>query len=151
MVDRTYYRLVLPAGLPPAAVQAAASAFTEDSWSDSDLEQAEYDSLPGEVSISIEEAPVGGSRVAAEAVHAALAEVGQDVAFRVSEAPKYEWLGRLVRYNPQLGWHGVDCDAEDNPVLTDQVFEAAFERTTSAAAGIEELRAILGTKWNRPG
>ena len=108
MGDRTYYRLALPATLSREAIRSAAIAFTDGHWTDEDvtrlLDNARSDQT---LWIDIEERYVGECREAAEAVLAALAEEGQDVAFTVTEDPKYEWLGTMCRYQPGRGMHEV--------------------------------------------
>ena len=104
MGDRTYYRLALPATLGRETIRMAAIAFTDGHWTDEDvtrlLDNARADQT---LWIDIEERYVGECREAAEAVLAALAEEDQDVAFTVTEDPKYEWLGTMCRYQPDKG------------------------------------------------
>lgn len=147
MSDRTFYRLVLPVSLPSAALRAAAEAFTEAEWTDANLIELRRSQVDGKVNVDVEERTTGQSRAYAEVVRERLAEHDQDVAFYVAEAPKYEWLGLRVDWAPELGWHEVDCDAEDDPLIAASTFEAVLQAAPSPAAAIEVLRLMLGTAW----
>lgn len=147
MGDRTYYRLSLPAGLDREAIRMAAIAFTNDSWTDTDVARLlDPPDLDRTVRIDIQERYVGECREAAEAVLTALREHGADVAFTVSEDPKYEWLGTLCRYQPGKGVHEVDCDASENALLTDQAFRRLCNDTEPATA-LARIRDHLGVAW----
>jgi len=114
MGDRTYYRLALPADLDPEAIRMAATAFTDDPWTDEDVTRLLDHTRPDQTLwVDIEERSVGECRDAAEAVLTALTDEGQDVAFTVTEDPKYEWLGTLCRYQPGKGMHEVVSTASE--------------------------------------
>ena len=69
MGDRTYYRLALPADLDPEAIRMAATAFTDDPWTDEDVTRLLDHTRPDQTLwVDIEERSVGECRDAAEAV-----------------------------------------------------------------------------------
>lgn len=124
MGDRTYYRLALPADLDREAIRMAAIAFTDEPWTDDDVTRLLDHTRPDQTLwVDIEERSVGECRDAAEAVLTALTDEGQDVAFTVTEDPKYEWLGTLCRYQPGKGMHEVSTasDFETYPGVRDGV------------------------------
>ncbi len=151
MGDRTYCRLALPATLSREAIRSAAIAFTDGHWTDEDvtrlLDNARSDQT---LWIDIEERYVGECREAAEAVLAALAEEGQDVAFTVTEDPKYEWLGTMCRYQPGRGMHEVDCDANAQAVLSDSALAALTREGSDPATILARITATLGLDWQTP-
>jgi hypothetical protein len=151
MGDRTYYRLALPADLDREAVRMAAIAFTDGPWTDDDVTRLLDNSRPDQpLWVDIEERSVGACRDAAEAVLTALREEGQDVAFTVTEDPKYEWLGTLCRYQPGKGMHEVDCDANAQAVLTDGELTVLIRTLTDPAAILDRITARLGLDWQTP-
>lgn len=151
MGDRTYYRLALPADLDREAIRKAASAFTDDLWTTDDVTRLlENSHLDQALWVDIAERSVGECRDAAEAVLTALGEVGQDIAFTVTEDPKYEWLGTLCRYQPGKGMHEVDCDANAQAVLTDGELVALIRTIADPATIVERITAALGLDWQTP-
>ena len=75
MGDRTYYRLALPADLDPEAIRMAATAFTDDPWTDEDVTRLLDHTRPDQTLwVDIEERSVGECRDAAEAVLTALTD-----------------------------------------------------------------------------
>ena len=100
--------------------------------------------------VDIEERSVGECRDAAEAVLTALTDEGQDVAFTVTEDPKYEWLGTLCRYQPGKGMHEVDCDANAQAVLTDGELATLISTLPDPAAILDQITATLGLDWQTP-
>lgn len=50
-----------------------------------------------------------------ERVAAELEQQAPEVTFLTWTDPKYEWLGSLVAYAPDLGQFAADCDAEGQP------------------------------------
>src|SRR5690606_37765226 len=101
----------------------------------------------GTVWFDCPERTVGQARQAAEAVLAVLRAHDLDVPFSVAEDPKFEWLGTLCRYHPDLGMHEADCDANGQAVLTDATYSAlaATARTPDALLG--GIREDLGLDW----
>lgn len=151
MGDRTYYRLALPPTLDREAIRSAASAFTDEPWTDQDMTRLLDCTSPDQpVWIDIEERYVGECREAAEAVLTALTEEGQDVAFTVTEDPRYEWLGTLCRYQPGKGMHEVDCDANAQAVLTDSELAVLTRESTDPATILDRITATLGLDWKTP-
>lgn len=147
--DRTYYSLTLPVTTPPEALRAAVSAFTEEHWT---LEEAtatlrDHASCVT-VCVPIEERRMGECRVAADAVLAALADLDVAVPFAVVECPKYEFLGTVCRYLPELGMHEVQCDADGTALLPAHVLRTLTTRRTDPVAVLAEVRAHLGTAWD---
>lgn len=113
----------------------AATAFTDDPWTDADVCRLLGNSCPARpIWVDIQERSVGECRAAAEAVLTALHEEGQDTAFTVTEDPKYEWLGTLCRYQPGKGMH---CHLAE---ITDPV---TGERTTLRAPTAEQLDTLV--------
>lgn len=148
MGDRTYYRLSLPTGLSNDQLHRAASAFTQDEWTVEEVEQLTRQARQDAVWVDIEERLVGECREAAEAVLAALA--GQ-VAFAVTEDPKYEWLGTVCRYDPARGMHETECDAEGEALLSAGVFKAISRAADGdPVAVVEQLHQVLGIEWSTP-
>lgn len=50
-----------------------------------------------------------------------------DASWEIWEDPKYEWLGDLYRYTPELGVFSAECDAEGTAVFTaDEVHKLAI-------------------------
>ena len=151
MGDRTYYRLALPADLDPEAIRMAATAFTDDPWTDEDVTRLLDHTRPDQTLwVDIEERSVGECRDAAEAVLTALTDEGQDVAFTVTEDPKYEWLGTLCRYQPGKGMHEVDCDANAKAVLTHGELATLISTLPDPAAILDQITATLGLDWQTP-
>lgn len=155
MADHTYYRLALPADLDREAIRMAASAFTDEPWTDDDVTRLLDNTRPDQpLWVDIEERSVGECREAAEAVLTALREEGQDVAFTVTEDPRYEWLGTLCRYQPGrrggIGMHEVACDANAQAVLTDSELRALTRATPDPTEALAKITAILGLDWQTP-
>ena len=151
MGDRTYYRLALPADLDREAIRMAAIAFTDEPWTDDDVTRLLDHTRPDQTLwVDIEERSVGECREAAEAVLTALLAESQDIAFTVSEDPKYEWLGTLCRYQPGKGMHEVDCDANAQAVLTDGELAALIRTLADPAAILDRITATLGLDWQTP-
>lgn len=118
MGDRTFYRLAIPASTPRKALRAAAEAFTGGYWTLDDVDELTAGEANGVAWIDIQERSCGGSREAADAVLQALTDHGQtDVAFTVTEDPKYEWLGTMCRFHPARGMHEVECDSNARALL----------------------------------
>ena len=94
----------------------AAIAFTAAPWGDDDVARLLAASRPDRrLCIDILERSVGECRQAADAVLGALHRQGADVAFAVTEDPKYEWLGTMCRYQPSKGMHEVDYAFLNDP------------------------------------
>jgi len=147
MGDRTFYRLTLPEGLTTDQLRCAASAFTEDEWTTEEAERLQ-DGACSVVVVDIEERLCGDCRKAADAVQEAL---GGQVAFTVTEDPKYEWLGTICRYDPERGMHETECGPDGQAVLTASSFEATSQAAQDdPAAVVEQLRRLLGIDWVSP-
>lgn len=148
MADRTYYRLALPAGLPLDVLADLASTFTGEPCTVQ--EAADHARPDGIVWVNIEQHPVGACREAAESVLEQLREHGQDVAFTVTEDPAYEWLGTICRYQPGLGMHESDCDAEARPLLAAPLLTQLCTQHDNPADVLSALHQVLGTAWCTP-
>lgn len=62
--------------------------------------------------------------------------------FRIWNDPKYEWLGGLMLYTPDLGAWGHNCDADGQPVFSvDEVLKIAEMQP-------DERRRALGLEWS---
>lgn len=75
-----------------------------------------------------------------------LVEQAPQASFELWEDPKYEWLGDLRRYTPQLGVFAADCDSEGNAVFTVEKVKnlAALPDTVNAATGDSPRARALG-------
>lgn len=64
--------------------------------------------------------------------------------FIMSEDPKYEFLGTLGIYTPELGWFSADCDADGNPVFNSRAIMDMVNTSTLTpeALGIPWLDAV---------
>ncbi|WP_137811168.1 hypothetical protein [Gordonia sp. GAMMA] len=56
----------------------------------------------------------------AEDIATSLQERSPGASWECWEDPKYEWMGRLFRFTPELGLFGTDCDADGVARFTPQ-------------------------------
>lgn len=149
MGDRTFYRLALPPGLKRSTLRRVASAFTGDWWTKGEAAGLRESAQPdGTVWVDIEERLCGECREAAEAVLEALD--GAEVAFTVTEDPKYDVPGTVCRYQPGRGMHEADCDATGTAVVTAGWVRGISETTEDPGIILSALRAELGLDWETP-
>lgn len=94
---------------------------------------------------------------AASDIASALIEEAPGCCFVLWEDPKYEWLGSLYAYTPELGLFSAACDAGGQPVLTRseiaQLIADASEGLSARQGGTmlrqitEALGAATGEPW----
>lgn len=78
----------------------------------------------------------------AEEVAAELQSVAPDASWECWEDPKYEWLGDLYRFTPDLGVFTAACDGEGQPRFTPLNVRQFMKK--AAAIDETELRRSLG-------
>ncbi|KJR10243.1 hypothetical protein UG54_01295 [Gordonia sihwensis] len=71
-----------------------------------------------------------------------LQEVAPDASWECWEDPKYEWLGDLYRFTPELGLFTVECGGEGEPLFT--AFEVRHFMAKATAVGGVDLARSLG-------
>ncbi|WP_347956138.1 DUF3145 family protein [Gordonia aichiensis] len=78
----------------------------------------------------------------AEEVASRLHEAAPDASWECWEDPKYEWLGNLYQFTPELGLFTAECDGEGQPRFT---ASEVRQFTNMAAAGQDvDLARALG-------
>lgn len=77
----------------------------------------------------------------ADEIAAKLQQDAPDAAWLCWEDPKYEWLGKLHRYTPELGLWSRECDANGTPLF---VAEEVLQFTRNPLIGMQQLRLALG-------
>lgn len=85
-----------------------------------------------------------------EEVAARLIEAAPEATFVAWTDPKYEWLGSLVAYAPDLGEFASDCDAEGQPQFTAQGMARLLgrHRDKSVSSFLEDvLPRATGELW----
>jgi len=81
-------------------------------------------------------------------IAAKLMKAAPGASFVLWEDPKYEWLGSVSAYTPELGVFSAECDANGQPVIHYQT--AAQVITEAAGAGADVLAAFaraMGRPW----
>lgn len=67
------------------------------------------------------------------------------------EDPKYEWLGDVAVYTPELGLYTQACDSDGNPVFTDLEIESVLNSVpvekASFAAMQDAFHKATGKAW----
>lgn len=98
---------------PPEQVRAVLTALAEyhlnDDW-------MSFDQMP--MSALVLGRPNVSNEVScgsADELAGTLMETAPGASFELWEDPKYEWLGSLWRYTPDLGAFSAECDADGNP------------------------------------
>jgi hypothetical protein len=74
-----------------------------------------------------------------------LVAVAPGASFIVWEDPKYEWLGLVCMYTPELGLFEHDCDSSGEPQLSDQTIQAILDRVEQATpqATVADVRVAI--------
>ena len=78
-----------------------------------------------------------------------LVEKAPHATFEGYEAPKYEWLGDLVRYRPGLGVFTSNCDSEGEPVWGTGEIRRFVTNVRTGVWTIDDLDRALGDPWLR--
>lgn len=97
--------------------------------------------LDNEVSFTDDQFRCGGTEE--------LAEILKDLGcvFDIHEDPKYEWLGTLCMYHPDLGMLTSQCDADGSPLVSvDQVLKL-LKDGYSPAERAEAIERMLGLDY----
>lgn len=81
----------------------------------------------------------------------ALIDAAPGASFTTWTDPKYEWLGVVVRYTPDLGRHQADCDQQGQAVFGEQEILRAIGNHPALAAfvGAPWTRALTGSTEER--
>ena len=67
--------------------------------------------------------------------------------FVLWEDPKYEWLGSVEAYTPELGRFTAECDANGTPVLTPEAIKAMIDKAADLDALREAMARATGAAW----
>jgi hypothetical protein len=70
-----------------------------------------------------------------------LIEAAPGATWHGHEDPRYEWLGTLAMYTPELGLYTHDCDAQGNPVF-------AVQEVRAMLADPDQADRLLGKPWD---
>jgi hypothetical protein len=79
-----------------------------------------------------------------------LQQVAPEVSFLTWTDPKYEWLGSLVAYAPDLGEFTADCDADGRPQFDPTHIQFLLEehRDRTVAQFLDEVHPrVTGAAW----
>ena len=132
MSDRTAFACYIYA-CPEDQQAGALSVLTEGYGLDLNWGMSEGEGLSLTEAYTAEEISCGS----ADFIAKELIEAAPGCSFVLWEDPKYEWLGSLNAYTPELGHFTAECDANGRPVYT------AAEITSMIAAAGDVDRAGL--------
>jgi uncharacterized protein DUF3145 len=93
----------------------------------------------------------GGEASVGMVLNASLSTDAPDSVYMMFTDPKYEFLGSLEIYTPELGVFQAECDAEGNVVLSPGDLIAMIDAAADGGQSIEQLRMTvqkaLGQPW----
>ena len=67
--------------------------------------------------------------------------------FEIHEDPKYEWLGTLCMYHPDLGMLASQCDADGSPLVSVNQVLKLIKDGYSPAERAEAIERMLGLDY----
>lgn len=145
MGDRTYAEVVIHRTEKRAEVWTAVSDYLDHDWTSGGPPE---DGLI-ELGVTYGTCDVGCG-VVGELSHT-LIEIDPGIVFEMHEDPKYEWLGEVAVYVPELGLWSQECDSNGSAVLnyeqvaTTGIFtERGNDLDTLPGSMARELRKLYG-------